>query len=219
MLLLGICIQGAFNACMPSRHRVKRYSSEAYYHVYNRGVAKQTIFADDEDYTVFLGLFKRYLSKGPVVDNEGRDYQSLYGKLILLAFCLMPNHFHLLIYQEDPQGMTRLLRRVATGYAMYFNKKYDRVGPIFQDRFKAVLIEDDSYLEHISRYIHLNPEDYRSWRFSSLPYYLYGRRAEWLKPELILAMFKDVQEYENFLNDYKGHRAMLHALKLQLANL
>lgn len=189
---------------MSSRNREKIYCDDSYYHVYNRGVNKRKIFMDDEDYAVFLNLLKRYLDSVPIYDNKGREYDWLHEKLELLCYCLMPNHFHLFIFQYDSMAMTRLMRGVATSYTIYFNKKYKRVGPLFQDRFKASMIQNDAYLEHVSRYIHLNPKEYLAWEYSSLPYYLGKKQAGWLRPEKILEDFKSPQEYLDFVEDYAG---------------
>lgn len=203
---------------MSSPNRVKIYAPESFYHIYNRGVNKRVIFKDDYDYSVFLNLLIRYLDDEPVKDNKGREYESLNGRLELLAFCLMPNHFHLLIYQHDPEAMTRLLRGIGTAYSTYFNKRHGRIGPLFHERFKASLIGKDQYLQHISRYIHLNPEDYRNWEFSSLPYYLGQKNAAWVKPSRILEMF-DSGEYPKFVRDYEAHKRMLDEIKSELANV
>ena len=202
---------------MPSRNRVKVYAPESYYHVYNRGLNKEIIFREQDDYAVFLNLLKRYLSKEPAKDNKGRVYESMYGQMELLAFCLMPNHFHLLIYQNDLDAITNLIRRISTSYVRYFNKKYKRSGPLFEERFKGSLINRDEYLLHISRYIHLNPRSFKDWAFSSLPYYLGARKADWIMPQRILELFEG-DNYLNFVNDYKDHKKMLDEIKSELAN-
>src|SRR5688500_15922249 len=117
---------------MPSRNTVKEFAAEHYYHVYNRGVEKRKIFLDDRDYIVFLGLMKKYLSGKNNNKNNRHIFQSLTGQLDLLAYCLMPNHFHLLFYQRDKDAITKLMHRVSTGYVMYFNNRYQRVGGLFQ---------------------------------------------------------------------------------------
>jgi len=202
---------------MPSRNVQKEYLEHSYYHIFNRGINKRRIFLDDKDYAVFLNLFKRYLDSEPSKDNKGREYEWLHERVELLAFCLMPNHFHLLIYQADAEAMTRLTRGVFTSYTSYFNKKYRRIGPLFQDVFKAKRIAQEDYLLHISRYIHLNPDQYDKWQFSSLPYYLGRRRAEWIRPDRILDMFNE-GEYSGFVKDYIGHKMMLDELKAELAD-
>ncbi len=202
---------------MPSRNRIKAYAPDSYYHIYNRGVEKRQIFLDDQDYAVFLSLLKRYLSGEDYKDHLGRVYEDLSAEVELLAFCLMPNHFHLLLYQSTEQGMTRLLRRAMTSYSMYFNRKYKRVGTLFQDRFKASRITENEYLQHISRYMHLNPKDYKTWEFSSLSYYFDHKKAKWLKPDKILGMFTP-GEYKKFMTDYEDHKKVMDELKYELAN-
>lgn len=198
---------------MPSKNRVKDYVPFNYYHIYNRGVNKQNIFEDDEDYTVFLNLLKRYLGDLPEKDPQGREYPWLSGQLELLAFCLMPNHFHLLIYQdENEKAMTQLMRGVLTSYTAFFNKKYKRVGHLFQDAYKASLIDDQTYLEHISRYIHLNPYEWENYEWSSLPYYLGSKQAAWVKPDKILDIFEG-ESYNDFVADYEDYKRELKALK------
>jgi putative transposase len=203
---------------MPSRNLEKIYLSDSYYHIYNRGINKQTIFLDSEDYAVFLNLLKRYLNSIPVKDKKGREYEWLHEKIELLAFCLMPNHFHLLIYQSSPEAMTRLLRGIGTSYTTYFNKKYKRRGPLFESRFKASVIQNESYLLHISRYIHLNPNDYRHYEWSSLPYYLGNKQAAWIRPKRILDIFEN-DDYSKFVSDYEEHKEMLDEIKHELADL
>ncbi len=203
---------------MPSRNLEKIYLPESYYHIYNRGVNKRKIFLDQQDYSVFLNLLKRYLDSKPVKDNKGREYEWLHNDLELLSYCLMPNHYHLLIYQYEPDKMTRLLRGVGTSYTSYFNKKYDRIGPLFQSRFKASMITRDNYLQHISRYIHLNPRNYLNWEFSSLPYFITDIKAGWLQPQRIMELFNSRYEYKRFLKDYESHKKMLDEIKGELAD-
>lgn len=203
---------------MPNRNVIKLYSPDTYYHVYNRGVNGRTIFKEQQDYHVFLNLLKRYLSAEPVKDKQGREYPWLREDIELLAFCLMPNHFHLLVYQKNNKdAATRLLRGVSTAYTVYFNKKYKRRGPLFQERFKASSIDKDNYLHHVSRYIHLNPKGYRQWEFSSLDYYLGRKSAEWINPGLILDLFEP-GEYSDFLSDYEDYKRVMDEVKPELAD-
>lgn len=202
---------------MPAPNRVKEYAPDSYYHVFNRGVAKQIIFKDSKDYSVFLNLFKRYLSPDPVKDLKGRQYPHLRGDIELLAFCIMPNHFHLLVFQAEDRSLTRLLSGVCTSYAVYFNKKYRRVGPIFQDIYKAVKVQNDAQLMHVSRYIHLNPEDYLIWQASSAGVYLGLRNLDWLQSEKVMGLFEGVGEYKRFLNDHRDYENSLNATERLLA--
>ena len=203
---------------MPSRNTVREFSEDQYYHVYNRGVEKRPIFLDDQDYTVFLGLLKKYISGENHNKNNRHQFTKLNGKIYLLSYCLAPNHFHLLFYQTDKVAITQLMRRVSTGYVMYFNNRYNRVGGLFQGTYKAALIDKDDYLHHISRYIHLNPEKYLTWKYSSLPYYRGDKKAKWLNTDYILGLFNDRSEYLNFVADYEAYKQELDLLKWQLAN-
>lgn len=203
---------------MPTKNRVKTYVSEAYYHAYNRGVNKRRIFLDDQDYSFFLSLLKRYLSNETGPNKYNITYENLSSEVEILAYCLMPNHVHLLIYQISPDGMTNLMRRVFTSYSMYFNKKYERVGNLFQDAYKAIYINSDEYLQHISRYIHLNPTEWTTWNFSSLDYYRGNKASSWLNQKRILELFRDSEEYLSFLADYDDYKKFLDEIKHQLAN-
>jgi hypothetical protein len=113
----------------------------------------------------------------------------------------MPNHFHLLLKQNTADGMSKLLRRVSTTYALYFNKRNNRVGHLFQGIYKAVMVSNESYLLHLSRYIHLNPNELGltrmnlvSYPYSSYPYYLGQKSAEWLNTNFILSFFKKAED-------------------------
>lgn len=203
---------------MPSRNILKAYVPQAYYHLYNRGVDRQTIFHDAADYAVFMNLLKRHLSLDPLRDKFGRDYRHLRPDIALLAFCLMPNHFHLLVYQSNERGIEELMRSIATAYSMYYNRKYGHIGPVFQGAFKGVLISNDSYLQHISRYIHLNPRDYRHYAYSSYSAYLGRIEYEWLDPAPIMELFESTEDYAEFVADYVGQKALLDEIKPFLAD-
>lgn len=203
---------------MPARNIYKQFIEHGYYHVYSRGINKEPVFLDDQDYKMFLGLFKRYLSKESQTDSRGRSYPSLDGEIKLIAYCLMPNHFHAFVFQETPEAMTELLRRVITSYAMYFNKKYNRQGPVFQSRYKASLITDDAYFDHISRYIHLNPKNYANYKYSSYKYYMGGKHADWLDISPVMDSYGSKDKYAAFVADYEGHKDMLDSLKYELAD-
>lgn len=203
---------------MPSRNIVKVYASESYYHVYNRGVAKQLVFVDKADYEVFLSLLKRYLSNQPAKSRSRMEYPWYQSRLDLLSFCLMPNHIHMLIYQYDEKAVIEFMRSLMTSYSMYFNKRHKRVGPVFQSHYKANRIDQNNYLDHISRYIHLNPSRWEDYPFSSLKYYMNRAQAEWLRPEAILGLFPDRIQYLEFLRDYEGYKEMLEEVKLELAH-
>ena len=195
---------------MPSRNTIREYDAPAYYHVYNRGAGGSKIFRDSQDKYKFISLLERYLYD----DGESSKYPTY--DLELLAYCVMGNHFHLLLFHDsDPTAMTQLMRSVGTAYAMHYNKKYKSYGHVFQGVFKASRITDDAYLQHISRYIHLNPETYKTYKWSSLCYYLGQAAPTWLQPKRLCDM--SPIEYEQFLEDYVDRRMLLKDIKEQLA--
>lgn len=222
---------------MPHRHTIKTFVENSYYHVYNRGVEKRKIFLDDQDYRVFIHLLKYYLSPNPQ-DNQNkhpitevtniaqirpRPLANLGENLELIGFCLMPNHFHLLIKQFSKDGLTQLMRRLLTTYSMYFNKRYKRVGYLFQGRYKAVLITDDRILLHISRYIHLNPKeltamtrtDLVNYPYSSYSYYLDLKHADWIKPLIILKFFDNTDKLP-FLLQYPSYKKFVEGSEIAI---
>ncbi len=138
------------------------------YHIYNRGVEKRKIFLDNKDYFRFIHDLFEFNDMKPTINLSYRlnpksiEVQPHYFKktrkllVEILAFALMPNHFHLLVKQKRENGITKFMQKIG-GYTMYFNQKYERVGPLFQGRFKAILIKDQVHLIHLPYYIHLNP--------------------------------------------------------------
>ncbi len=153
--------------CSMKKRDYKNFSEKSIYHLYNRGNNKQTVFYDEQDYRAFL--FRIGLALGidtEVLNNNEflrmpksrvritKSPPGLYG---LHGFCLMPNHFHLLIEQFENRSISKFMSKICTSFSMYMNKKYNRVGHVFQDRFKSVPIENNSQLMWTSAYIHMNP--------------------------------------------------------------
>lgn len=136
-----------------------------YYHVFNRGVEQRYIYDAPHDYLHFLELLQFYRFERPVRFSSLtlRERHALCRErkgqplVEVICYCLMSNHYHLLLRQESEEGIRRFIHRVGDAYSRYFNTLYQRVGPLFQSRFKAVRIDSDAQLLHVSRYIHLNP--------------------------------------------------------------
>lgn len=223
---------------MPAKNRIKPYVENGYYHVYNRGVEKRKIFLDDQDYRVFLHLLKTYLSPPkknalhPLAEVSKfkpvrvRPIPNFHEKITLLAYCLLPNHFHLLLHQQPREGMQKMMRSLCTTYAMYFNRKYERTGSLFQDIYKAAWVGEgdtgDAYLLQLSRYIHLNPRfeltgiNPVNWQYSSYQYYLGKKVAQWINPQPILNYFsrlapkssdETTDRYQKFVEQLVEHPA------------
>jgi putative transposase len=130
----------------------------SYYHLYNRGVNRQTIFFERENSLYFLRLIRHHL-----IDSDTAD---------ILAYCLMPNHYHVLIQVQQPD-LSTAMQRLSLSYTKAMNKRYQRVGPLFQGPFHSILVDRDDYLLQLSHYIHLNPvkaqfaDRPQDWEFSS----------------------------------------------------
>lgn len=136
-----------------------------YYHVYNRGNSKQKIFNDAEDYRRFVTLLYTCNSennfKTSSLDARANPDPYLWEKgkplVSIGAYCLMPNHFHLLVTEKKENGISKFVQKLSTAYVMYYNKKYKRTGGLFEGKFKSEYLFEDKYLKYIFSYIHLNP--------------------------------------------------------------
>lgn len=191
---------------MPAKNSIKRYVENGYYHLYNRGVEKRDIFLDDQDYAVFLSYLKTYLLPKDILQlqstlvskDSSREDKDKAVKLIkmnnysetigLLCYALMPNHFHLLVKQTRANSIDSFLNALSTRYVLYFNRKYHRVGPLYQGVYKAVLVYSEEQLLHLTRYIHLNPPTGSNFP-TSLPAYLGTKNIPWLKTDVVLGYF------------------------------
>ena len=138
------------------------FSAGEYYHIYNRGVEKRHIFETNADRKRFLRLLYVCNGSKPVImrDCQGLPLVEIDKGEDLVgmgAYCLMPNHFHLLIRETVDGGISKFMSKLTTAYSMYFNKRYDRKGTLFEKPFRARHIDDDNYLKYLFSYIHLNP--------------------------------------------------------------
>ncbi|TSC66076.1 MAG: hypothetical protein CEO21_266 [Microgenomates group bacterium Gr01-1014_80] len=218
---------------MPAKNSIKTYVPKSYYHIYNRGVEKRSIFQDEQDYGVFLSYLKSYLLpkdegalrqtlSNPAISAKERDrilkllrLNNFANEITLLAYCLMPNHFHLLVKQNSEDGIDRFMNSLSTRYTMFFNRKYKRIGPLYQDVYKAVLVESNEQLLYLTHYIHRNPAPYQPRKDrsihkalfrqpSSYSEYLGKRQTFWVRPEEILKFFSKTSiklSYQAFVED------------------
>jgi len=211
-----------------------QFENGYYYHVYNRGVDKRKIFLEDFDYIRLLeGLrdfnnvemvgslyLKRMREKSK--KQELRSATPKKPLVRILCHCLMPNHYHLLLEQLEESGITEFMRRLGTGYTNYFNLRYERTGRLFEGAFKAKLIKQQIQLEHVLRYIHLNPLDtsepewrnhgikdfekaekfLRNYRWSSHLAYVSDRPSEIIDKGIFNELFEDKKEYQDFLKGW-----------------
>lgn len=196
---------------MPSRYYRRNFIKGYFYHIYNRGANKSVVFFDQEDYITFieilayyltfplgkpLSLFNRTQNKVRNLTNELKPD----GSISLCVYCLMPNHFHLIIKQvEDDlktKNVSNLMRRLTITYAMYFTKKYNHSGTLFQSKFKNILVDSNIQLAQLSKYIHRNPienqgsEPLHKYEYSSYPFYIGMQdNPNWVNTQEILSLF------------------------------
>lgn len=192
-----------------------------YYHIFNRGVNKQLIFHETTDWARFLFLILHFQS--PVIfQNIGRPTKEFVKHSVfninsdeiikkryveLTAFCLMPNHFHLIVKEVKEGGISQYMQRVLNSYTKYFNTKYKKSGHLFQGPYKAVHVENNEQLLYLSAYIHRNPREFTNWsgkeekyQWSSYQDLVKQNRFEKLiNSDIITDQFKNKNDYNNFV--------------------
>lgn len=205
---------------MPSIYLLRQFVSGYYYHVYNRGAHKQNIFHDAKDYDIFTQILSYYLlhpmGKPTSILNRLADKGRILVETIeipaytLLTYCLMPNHFHLMLRQDsDEITISNLMKRLCTTYAMYYNNRYHHSGTIFQGKYKNVLLETEYQWLYLTKYIHRNPahlkqrSDLCLYPYSSYQNYLGNRSERWVDTSLILGRYRKdpYKEYQAFVED------------------
>jgi REP-associated tyrosine transposase len=180
-----------------------------YFHIYNRGNAKQEIFFDDTDYRFFLlRLMQNVYPDRHSLPRRARPLP--LGSFSVVLYCLMPNHFHLVLKQNGTVSTGTLMTRICTSYSKYFNVKHQRVGHLFQDQFKQKHITDNRYLKNLSAYIHNNPceaglvRNAIAYQWSSCREYAEGGQNGWCEKDIVLEQFSNPGDYVNFVETYKG---------------
>lgn len=218
---------------MPLRKTL--FANNQYYHVLNRGVGETQIFENSYGYQRFINLmnfyrfedthlsFSKYmkLPSTQKIEFENNLQEEGSQQIEIFAYCLMPNHFHILLKQILNGGTQKFLRNIQNGYAKYFNLKYKRYGPLFQSRFKAKVILNDEIFLHISRYIHLNPttsflistEKLSSYPWSSLSEFLKAPSASFVNTNFILKMTGGKNNYKKFVYDHVDYQRKLQTIK------
>ncbi len=175
-----------------------------YYHVYNRGVNHETIFHTEENYRFLLRLIKKYTS---------------LNRMAIIAYCLMPNHYHFLLRQNGEIPISAFVQAVFNSYTKAFNRAFARTGTLFEGPFRAVAVDKFEYLLHLCRYIHRNPLEAgmvnhpADWQYSNYLEWV-GRRAGTLVDmDFVKENYPNSQEYEEFVMDYKPPEKIKAPLK------
>lgn len=197
---------------MPARNSIKFYVENGYYHIYNRGVEKRLIFLDQLDYSVFLKYLSDYLLPKDEVSlrkqlssislsSREKDrilrllrLNNFADEITLLAYCLMPNHFHFFIKQKSPTSIDKFMQSLSTRYIMYFNRRHKRIGTLFQAVYKAVSVIHEMQFLYLTKYIHKQAlaskgETLEPIQPSSYEDYLRIENTPWVKPNEVLSYF------------------------------
>lgn len=206
-------------------YRLTKFLNNHFYHIFNRGVEKRKIFFSKADYERFLETIHYYQFGGtkPKLSTRKRyrlvDFDKAKKIVKINCYCFMPNHFHLLLEQAREKGIQEFMSKVLNSYTKYYNTKHKRVGHLFQGTFKAVAVETDEQLIHLSRYIHLNPfasqltNNPESYAYSSYEEFLGKSQSSTCVIQPIMSSFKNISEYKKFVSDQKSYARDLHKIK------
>ena len=216
---------------MPSNRKIV-FANGEYYHLFNRGVERRLVFTNKREFLRAVDLVNFYrfdkpplrYSKFLALSEELKPnfLASLDEKIVeVIAFCLMGNHFHFLVKQVRDNGISKFMANFMNSYTKYFNTKYQRVGPLFQGAFKAVHIESDEQLLHLSRYIHLNPvssfmvksDQLKDYQWSSYPDYTGIADVNFVDSRPVMNFFKKPINYEEFFLDQADYAKKLKAIE------
>jgi putative transposase len=175
-----------------------------YYHIYNRGVNHQEIFRSEENYRFLLGRVKKYI---------------VLNQMAMIAYCLMPNHYHFLLRQDGEVPISTLIQAVFNSYSKAFNVAFSRTGTLFEGPFRAIAVEKYEYLLHLCRYIHRNPMDAGlvkhpgEWKYSNYLEWIGKRAGTLIDMDFVNTNYPNPMEYEEFVMDYKPPEKIKAPLK------
>jgi len=194
---------------MPSRPI--QFEQGSYYHIYNRGADRRSIFVDDGDFKNFLWRIQQYR----------RQYA-----VTVIAYCLMFNHFHFLVRQDGPDKAGLVFQHTCNGYAQRFNNRYDREGTLFQGRFRVVPITDDTHPRHLCRYIHGNPVKDgfairpELWIYSNYLDWIGERNGSLIDEAFISTHFGTPEQYAEYFRAYlSGAATIPEEVRIYFADL
>ena len=220
---------------MASKRKIV-FQNYSLYHIFNRGIDRRPTFQNSREFNRAIDLISFYnhkdipirYSQFIILPQEIREVKlkrlSKSDSLVdILAYCLMPNHFHFLLRQRVENGLSTFISNFTNSYTKYFNTKNQRIGPLFEGVFKAVYVENDDQAIHLSRYIHLNPvvssivneTEVLKYKWSSYPEYLNFevRNEILLDKDTVLSYFKSVKKYQEFVMDQIDYGKKLEEIK------
>ena len=184
--------------------RKTTFAQGEYYHIYNRGANRQPIFRCDDNYVFLLRRVKRYI---------------VQWQIVVIAYCLMPNHYHFVLLQAGEHSISRFMQSLFNSYTKAFNKMYDRSGTLFEGPFRATHVTDDVYLLHLCRYLHLNPleaglvTDLRDWPYSNYLEWVEQRNGTLVDREFVQSHFPTPAEYVQFVTDHTPPKQIADAIQ------
>lgn len=209
--------------------------NKRYYHIINRSINREPIFTRKKVCQRFIMATTFYqLSHPPMrlshfleygVDKRKELITSLQKKskklVKIISYCLMPNHYHFLLRQNLDNGISKYISLIQNSYTRYFNEKHQRLGHLFQGQFKAILIETNEQLLHLSRYIHLNPysssiikdlRDLEKYQWSSFPEFV-KKNNDFCDKKIILSQFSSEKDYKKFVYNNADYQRNLEKIK------
>lgn len=200
---------------MPSRFVLRDFTEGGVYHIHNRGIENRTIFTF-EDFKIFTKYLYIYVKPlDAIADTYPETSQRLLDKNLsaevdVLAYCLMPSHFHLILRQHTKDGISKLMKQITNAYTEYFNNKFHRTGPLFQGRFRATALDVDKTLLPLSRYVHQNPKlaglisNLEDYPWSSFPQYADGNIEGVVKKRVMLSFFASSKQFVEYTKNSSG---------------
>lgn len=196
------------------------------YHIFNRSLRQAPLFTNKREFDLFLMATKYYLQMDPPVKfslfrQQPNKYELDFSKTLVkvIAYCLMPDHFHFMVTQLEDEGIKAFIHKLATSYSHYFNLKHNQKGSVFESKFKAVRVESQEQLVHLSRYIHLNPvtsfliEDPENYDYSSYKIYLNKTVSDLVDLSDVMVDFRSPKIYKEFVLSQKDYQRELKRIK------
>jgi len=215
---------------MPAKKLQPATEGGTYRHVHNKGIEKRFIFGDEADYQVFLNYLEDYLNPPKTPESTKKEFtvngrvfrgvphqpKNYFNKVELVAYSLEPNHFHLLLHEIKRKSLQAFMRSLCTRYSIYFNKKYDRTGTLFEGPYKSVVVEDQKNLSHLARYFHKHSQ------YSSYPQYLGQTGTPKVSSKVIQSVINNEENYRDFVEKHQlnnEERALLSKIVLEDVNI
>ncbi len=208
---------------MPSRYVLRDFKQNEYYHVLNYGVDKRNIFGDEEDFRTFLYYLKVYLLPKSTIEEKMPNLpkrmlsKNRNSEVEIIAYTLMPNHFHLLLREKELGGISLFMKQLSNAYTKYFNERHTRSGSLFEGPFKAANVKSED-ITQVVRYIHLNSflagivDDPEKYRWSDFPTYTNSKEVNISNTKVVISRFNTPADYKHFVHNYMDYAEKVKTL-------